>query len=114
MSILSSVGVKEDGFTSPAVDGKETVAGLSTALSYGSFNVSNPLFEILDLADLITGVIPHRHPEHARRPVHFARRISGIRPARHRSSRFVRSDSKLRKQRQTNRRQHCCKSGSHY
>ena len=50
MSILSGVGVKEDGFTSPAVDGTETVAGLSTALAYGGSNVSNPLFEILDLA----------------------------------------------------------------
>ncbi len=50
MSILSGVGVKEDGSTSPAVDGTETVAGLSTALAYGGSNVSNPLFEILDLA----------------------------------------------------------------
>ena len=50
MSILSGVGVKEDGSTSPAVDGTETTAGLSTALAYGGFNVSNPLFEILDLA----------------------------------------------------------------
>ena len=38
MSILSGVGVKEHGFTSPAVDGTETVAGLSTALAYGGFS----------------------------------------------------------------------------
>src|SRR3954471_4109121 len=50
MSILSGVGVKAHGFTSPAVDGTETVAGLSTALAYGGFNDCNPLFGILDLA----------------------------------------------------------------
>ena len=42
MSILSGVGV-EDETTSPAVDGMETVAGLSTAMAYDGFNVSNPV-----------------------------------------------------------------------
>ena len=50
MSILSGVGVREDDSTLPAVDGTETMAGLSTALIYGGSSVSNPLFEILDLA----------------------------------------------------------------
>ena len=50
MSILSGARVKEDGSTSPAVDGTEIVTGLSTALAYGDPNASNPLFEILDLA----------------------------------------------------------------
>jgi hypothetical protein len=35
MSILSGVGVKEDGFTSPAVDGTEAATGVSPALAFG-------------------------------------------------------------------------------
>lgn len=50
MSILSGVGVREGDSTLPAVDGAEAMAGLSTALTHGGSSVSNPLFEILDLA----------------------------------------------------------------
>ena len=50
MSILSGVEVKGDRAALPTVDGTETMAGLSTALAYGDSSVSNPLFEILDLA----------------------------------------------------------------
>jgi diguanylate cyclase (GGDEF)-like protein/PAS domain S-box-containing protein len=50
MSILSGVGLKENGFTSPMVDGTQTLAGLSTVFSGGESSSYNPLFEILDLA----------------------------------------------------------------
>jgi diguanylate cyclase (GGDEF)-like protein/PAS domain S-box-containing protein len=49
MIVLSGVGM-EDHSHLPAVDGADAMAGVRTALVFGGSSVSNPLFEILDLA----------------------------------------------------------------